>query len=104
VRVAVTCALIGAVILVACGRGAGERAGDRLAQEETARLEAADGADGTTDRVVSKCAVCKLVMKGTTEHASRYAGYELHFCSAECKETFDHDPRAVIRRLSLPAR
>jgi YHS domain-containing protein len=43
-------------------------------------------------------------MDGTSEHVSRYAGYELHFCSSECKETFDHDPHAVLGRLHAPAR
>jgi YHS domain-containing protein len=41
-------------------------------------------------------------MDGTSEHVSRYAGYELHFCSSECKETFDHDPQVVLRRLRTP--
>ena len=105
VRVAATCALIGAVILVACGRGTGPTSGTtRSTEVEAARLRAADGVDGTTDRVVSKCAVCKLAMDGTTEHSSRFEGYELHFCSPECKETFDHDPHAVLRRLHAPQR
>jgi len=97
--------LIGAMLLLACGRGPGPAPGAATATEaEAGKLQAADAADGTNDRIVAKCAVCKLAMEGTTEHVSRYAGYELHFCSAECKETFDHDPHAALRRLSVPAR
>ena len=97
--------LIGTMLLLACGRGPGPaRGATRSTEAEAAKLRTADAADGANDRVVAKCAVCKLAMEGTTEHVSRYAGYELRFCSAECKETFDHDPHAALRRLSVPAR
>ena len=90
---------------MACGREAGPPRGAAGATEaEAAKLKAADAADGTADRVVAKCAVCGLAMDGTPDHVSLYAGYELHFCSAECKETFDQDPRAVLRRLPMPKR
>ena len=99
------CVLIGAVILGACGRGAGPAPDATGATEaEAGKLQGADAADGTNDHVVVKCVVCGLTMDGTSEHVSRYAGYELHFCSAECKETFDHDPPAVLGRLHAPAR
>jgi len=105
VRVAAIWVLLGAVVLGACGRGAGTTPGAaRSAEAEAAKLQAADAADGTKDHVVAKCAVCGLAMDGTSEHVSRYAGYELHFCSSECKETFDHDPHAVLGRLHAPAR
>jgi YHS domain-containing protein len=90
---------------MACGRGAGTAPGAAGPTEaEAATLKRADAADGASDRVVSKCAVCGLAMDGTAEHASSFAGYDLHFCSSECKDAFDHDPRAVLRRLSVPAR
>jgi YHS domain-containing protein len=66
---------------------------------DDARLAAADAADGATDHVVSKCATCRLGMDGVPAHTVSYAGYELHFCSAECKEAFEKDPGAVIRNL-----
>jgi YHS domain-containing protein len=97
-------AMVGAAAFAACGKGAARPVGDRPTEAEASRLEAADAADGVKDHVVAKCAVCGLGMDGKPEHASRYAGYELHFCSDECKETFDHDPHAVIRRLPTRAR
>jgi YHS domain-containing protein len=103
-RIAAVCVLLGAIVLGACGPGAGPAPGAvRATEAEAGKLQAADAADGTNDHVVAKCAVCGLVMDGTSEHVSRYAGYELHFCSAECKETFDHDPHAVLVRLPAPA-
>jgi YHS domain-containing protein len=104
-RVAAIWVLLGVVVLGACGRGRGPAVGAaRATESEAAKLEAADAADGAKDHVVAKCAVCGLGMDGKPEHASRYAGYELHFCSDECKETFDHDPSAVLRRLTAPCR
>jgi len=98
------CALIAAMILGACGRGARPAPSAAGSTEaEAAKLEAADAADGMTDHVVAKCAVCGLAMDGTSDHASSYAGYRLHFCTEECKETFDHDPHAVLGRLPVPA-
>jgi YHS domain-containing protein len=90
--------------LAACDRGGGTGPAAQPSQVEAARLEAADAADGVKDHVVAKCAVCGLGMDGTAEHVSRYGGYELRFCSRECRETFDHDPHAVIGRLHPPAR
>lgn len=101
-RNALTLLLLGALALVACGKseapGAPASAGGLPAIDD-AMLAAADLADGTTDHVVSKCAVCKLGMDGVAEHASTYRGYEFRLCSAHCRETFDHDPAAVLRRL-----
>lgn len=97
--------LLGAVVLGACGRGARTApSAARAPQPEAAKLEAADAADGAKDHIVASCAVCGLAMDGTTEHTSRYAGYELRFCSSECKETFDHDPHLVLGRLAAPTR
>lgn len=67
--------------------------------DQAAVLAAADGADGSVDRVVHRCAVCSLSMDGEAKHASEHAGYTFHHCSAHCKETFDHDPHAVLKRL-----
>lgn len=66
-------------------------------------LARADAADGTSDHVVSRCAVCSLAMDGSPAHASSLEGYTLHFCSAECKETFDRAPATVLARLDKPA-
>jgi len=97
--------LLGVATLAGCGRGPAVTPGATKADEtEAAKLAAADAADGAKDHIVAKCAVCDLAMEGTPEHVSRYAGYELHFCSQECKETFDHDPHAVLRRPPIPPR
>lgn len=68
-------------------------------EDDAAILAAADEADGTVDSVVHRCAVCGLAMDGSPEHASYYKTYTFHLCSSHCKETFDHDPAAVLARL-----
>jgi YHS domain-containing protein len=88
------------VFLTACAGGSQEpAAASEKPFDEAAVLSAADRADGAEDRVVGKCAVCKLGMDGSSEFASAHAGYSFHLCSAHCKETFDHDPVKVLKRL-----
>lgn len=104
-RVAGVIALLGLVVLSGCSRDAGTTQGAaRQSGAEAAKLEVADAADGAKDHVVAKCAVCGLAMAGSAEHVSSYSGYELRFCSSECKATFDHGPHAVLRRLHAPQR
>jgi len=95
------CALV--LVVVGCGKAEVAKpaavAATPPAVSDEARLVAADLADGSEDRVVSKCAVCNLSMDGTPELTSTYAGYTFHHCSAHCKETFDHDPAKVIARV-----
>jgi YHS domain-containing protein len=91
-----------AILSLACGRSSGPgpaKPPTPPSREILAKLRAADAADGQADKLVARCAVCGLAMAGTPDHASKFAGYELHFCSAECKQTFDHDPARVIARL-----
>jgi len=94
--------LVAASLLVACGKAQAppQAAAPPLtaAQVET-KLAAADLADGTADKVVSKCAACKLGMDGDAANASQHAGYTLHFCSAECKHRFDGDANKVLAKL-----
>ncbi len=95
-------AMAAAALLASCGRpqsASSERPAALTPTQTEARLAAADLADGTPDKVVSKCANCRLGMAGGSQHVSTYAGYELHFCSADCKKEFDADPGAVIGRL-----
>ena len=54
-------------------------------------LAAADHVDGEDDKVVKRCAGCKLGMDGSEEHALAVADYTLHFCSADCKQAFAED-------------
>lgn len=70
------------------------------AQLETI-LATADMADGTADKVVSKCAGCKLGMDGKAEHAVLAHGYTLHFCSEACKARSEPDMNACISGLNM---
>jgi YHS domain-containing protein len=97
------CTLLTAVALLsACGKAQTptQAAAPALtAAEVEVKLAAADLADGTADKVVAKCAACRLGMDGDAANASQHAGYELHFCSEECKHRFDADPNKVIAKL-----
>ena len=70
-----------------------------VAVDAAAVLAKADLADGTEDKVVSKCARCALGMAGDPQRASTHEGYELHFCSDSCKTGFEEDPDATLSRL-----
>ena len=95
------------IVLAACQKAeVGQPASTRevaVQVSDGARLAAADAADGKTDHIVSRCATCRLGMDGVAQYSASYAGYEMHFCSAECKQTFEQDPVAVIRKLPPPA-
>ena len=70
------------------------------ADDSAAILAKADAADGTEDHVVSKCTGCRLGMDGDATHTVQHEGYELHFCSAGCKEGFESDPAAGLAVLN----
>lgn len=65
-------------------------------------LAKADAADGTVDKVVSKCVTCMLGMEGKPEFAAAWGEYTVHLCSAECKETFTKDPEKALLALKFP--
>jgi len=94
--------LTAATLLLACGKsttGKPVQAAALSPAQIEIKLAAADAVDGHVDKVVSKCASCRLGMDGDGQYASVHAGYELHFCSAECKTRFDADPQKVIAKL-----
>ena len=94
--------LAAATLLLACGKsttGKQVQAAALSPAQVEVKLAAADAADGHADKVVAKCATCRLGMDGDAQYASLHAGYELHFCSAECKTRFDADPQKVIAKL-----
>jgi hypothetical protein len=62
-------------------------------------LVKADLADETEDQVVEKCLGCGLAMDGSLDHAVQAHGYEIHFCSASCKESADEDIDQAILAL-----
>ncbi len=91
--------------LAACGRVEAPATSDKSAtpaapsEAALAALARADAADGTVDKVVSKCVMCSLSMDGSPEHAASYGGYSVHLCSAECYEAFLKDPEGALRAL-----
>jgi YHS domain-containing protein len=94
--------LVVAGALAACGAATTpQQAGTvQLTEAQVAsKLAAADAADGHVDKVVAKCASCRLGMDGDPQYTSVHAGYTLHFCSPECKQRFDADPLKVIAKL-----
>jgi len=64
-----------------------------------AALEKADAADGTIDKVVSKCVTCKLSMEGKSEYAAAYGEYRLHLCSDHCRKYFEKDQEKPLLNL-----
>ena len=59
-------------------------------------LAAADAADGTEDKVVAKCAGCKLGMDGSADYALNVEQYEMHFCGTDCKSRFAEDTEQSV--------
>jgi hypothetical protein len=51
-----------------------------MGPELMAKLAKADTADGTTDKIVHKCAGCALGMDGKADHAVKVGEYTLHLC------------------------
>jgi len=70
--------------------------------EIKAKLAKADKLDGTTDKIVHRCASCALGMDGKSEHRVAVSGYTLHFCSVRCKERFTENLTASILDLKIP--
>ena len=99
-----------ALIFAGCSRGqepsaaapAAGAASGAPSQEALVLLAKADAADGTVDKVVTKCVVCMLGMDGSAEHSASYGGYQLHFCSEDCKESFTKNPEQSLLALKFP--
>jgi YHS domain-containing protein len=95
-----TVCLTGVLLLGACSKDkAPQEAPADQKGELMARLASADAADGTTDKIVSKCSTCALRMDGKAENELKLEGYTLHFCSASCKETCEKDPMKVLPKV-----
>jgi hypothetical protein len=65
-------------------------------------LEKADAFDGSADRVVQKCANCALMMDGNPEFTTEVVGFEMHFCSDECKDGFSEGVEEKLVALEIP--
>ncbi|MEZ6036172.1 MAG: hypothetical protein R3F29_01740 [Planctomycetota bacterium] len=64
-------------------------------------LAKADAVDGTTDKVVHKCAGCALHMDGKAEHAIAIEGYTMHFCKPACYDRFKADTAGEVLKLKI---
>ena len=100
----------GILALAGCGgqsssEDASPAANDQVAApgpDVLAALALADMADGTEDKTVSQCYGCALHMAGNAEHAVQVGDYQVHLCSAECKESFAADPSKMILAVAIP--
>ncbi len=63
---------------------------------DAACLDQADARDGATDKVVHKCAGCRLATAGAPAFASTHGGMTFHSCSDGCKMRLDADPAGVL--------
>lgn len=70
----------------------------------SARLAAADAADGTADHVVEKCISCSLKMAGKAGHSVTVNDYQLHLCSADCQVSFAKDAGGALLALPEPSK
>jgi YHS domain-containing protein len=66
------------------------------------QLAAADALDGEVDKVVTRCASCKLSMDGSPEYSLEVAGYKMLFCAEGCKKRFEEDPEASVLAMVIP--
>jgi hypothetical protein len=64
-----------------------------------AKLASFDDKDGAVDMILNKCAGCAFTMDGTEDNRLDVAGYQLHFCSPDCKARFEEDPAGAIMAL-----
>ncbi len=96
------------LVVAGCGQpvGRGTESSTGARPQTAADLETvlarADRADGQADHVVAQCAGCGLGMPGDAEYAQAVQGYELHFCSDQCKQYFTEDIEESLLALSLP--
>ena len=70
--------------------------------EVESKLAEADKLDGTSDKIVHRCASCALGMDGKSEHSLEVMDYTLHFCSGHCKEGFAENVTKSILDLKIP--
>jgi YHS domain-containing protein len=65
-------------------------------------LAKVDMIDGAEDHVISKCPGCGLQMDGSADHAIEIVGYNLHFCSADCKGKFEENTAEMVLAMEIP--
>jgi len=70
--------------------------------EVIAKLAKADLLDGTEDDVVHRCAGCRFGMDGDEKNAVTVGKYQMHFCSAGCRDRFAKDVTGNTLALVIP--
>jgi hypothetical protein len=64
-----------------------------------AALVSADKADGTVDKVITKCASCNLSMDGDPKYTVKVGEYTAHLCSQDCKVNFEQNGDEILKAL-----
>ncbi|MGD2107840.1 MAG: hypothetical protein PVI86_00480 [Phycisphaerae bacterium] len=67
-----------------------------------AMLAKADALDGTEDKIVTRCASCRLNMDGKPEHSLKALDYTMYFCSEHCAQQFGQDLTGSILAMNVP--
>jgi hypothetical protein len=107
-KVFATLCLFALCLVIGCSgsKGVPESGDSSAAADNSAALQAAlakaDAADGTVDKVISKCVTCRLTMDGKPEHSVAYGEYTVQLCSPECEKTFANDPEKALLALKFP--
>ncbi len=65
-------------------------------------LAKVDMIDGAEDHVVSKCPGCGLQMDGSADHVIELVGYNMHFCSTDCKGKFEENAAEMVLAMEIP--
>jgi hypothetical protein len=65
----------------------------------TDALASADMADGTADKVITKCAPCNLSMDGDPKYTVKVGEYTAHLCSHDCKVNFEQNGDEILKAL-----
>ena len=65
-------------------------------------LAKVDMIDGAEDHVISKCPGCALQMDGSADHVIELVGYNMHFCSTDCKGKFEENTAEMVLAMEIP--
>ena len=105
-RISRTWGFLAIAVLVAtatgCRKDEAAQPAPQLSEGAKVILAKADLADGTADKVVSKCAGCSLRMDGSADHTLAAGEYSMHFCSDGCNEGFSKDIEKSILAMKVP--
>jgi hypothetical protein len=74
----------------------------KVTAEMEAKLKEADALDGKTDKIITRCATCKLGMDGSKDNNVQVAGYTLYFCTGKCKDGFAKDIEKSVLAMEIP--